>query len=278
MRTWLITGANRGLGYEIAKSALLQGDQVIATARNVKHLHEKFEGFHPRVLTLSLDVTDSTSISLAIDKGVKQFGQIDILVNNAGFGQLGPFEQISEQAVERQFQTNVFGVFAVTRAVLPIMRSQRSGHIISITSLAGLKGMGGSSIYCASKFAVEGWSEALREEVDQFGIKVSLVEPGQFRTDFLDKTSVQYADTWMDEYADYAQAQRSRLDAVSHQQLGHPEKLGAAVLALVDAKSPPTRLPLGSDAYAVLIKRSEQQRLEAQAWRELSLSTDFPSN
>lgn len=275
MKTWLITGANRGLGFEIAKAALSNGDQVVATSRNPSPLEEKFVGLQGRALVLPLDVTDKQSIESAVGEAIRCFGRIDVLVNNAGYGQLGPFEQLSEGAIERQFSTNVFGAFAVTRAVLPAMRAQRGGHIVSITSLAGLVGFGGSSMYCASKFAIEGWSESLAQELKQFGIKVTLVEPGQFRTDFLDATSVSYGDVAVEDYTTYAAEQRRTLDAVNHRQLGQPEKLGAAVVALVESQNPPVRLPAGSDAYEVLVNRARAQLSEAEAWRELSFSTDF---
>jgi NAD(P)-dependent dehydrogenase (short-subunit alcohol dehydrogenase family) len=275
MKTWLITGANRGLGFEIAKAALSIGDHVIATCRNSEQLAEKFLGLQERLLVLPLDVTDKISIESAVGKAIRHFGRIDVLVNNAGYGQLGPFEQVSEKAIARQFSTNVFGTFAVTRAVLPTMRAQHSGQIISITSLAGLVGFGGSSMYCASKFAIEGWSESLAQELKQFGIAVTVVEPGQFRTDFLDATSVAYGDIAIDDYAAYAVEQRRTLDAISHRQIGWPEKLGAAVVTLVGAELPPLRFPAGSDAYEVLVNRARTQLSDAEIWRNLSYSTDF---
>jgi len=228
MKTWFITGASRGLGREIARAALASGDQVVATARQADQLATLIEQYKDRALALPLDVTDSASIKAAIGGATQRFGRIDVLVNNAGYGQLGAFETLSEASIERQFATNVFGVFAVTRAVLPVMRTQRSGLIVSITSIAGLVGFDGSSMYCASKFAIEGWSESLNQELSQFGIKTLLIEPGQFRTDFLDGSSVSYGDIAIDDYAAFDAKFRNGLDAVSHKQAGDPAKFGQA--------------------------------------------------
>ncbi|SAI74492.1 D-beta-hydroxybutyrate dehydrogenase [Bordetella ansorpii] len=274
MKTWFITGANRGLGLEMGKAALAGGDRVVLTSRNPDALRAHFAD-EDRALAIPLDVTDAQSIEAAVATAVRHFGRIDVLVNNAGYGQLGAFEQLSEKAISRQFSTNVFGTFAVTRAVLPVMRAQRAGHVISITSIAGLVGFGGSSMYCASKFAVEGWSEALAQELKQFGIMTTLVEPGQFRTDFLDASSVRYGDVDVDDYIQYSEDKRRGLDAVSHRQLGEPRKLGAAVVALVASPNPPLRFAAGSDAYEVVENRARSQLAEAEVWRQLSMSTDF---
>ncbi|ARP84658.1 short-chain dehydrogenase/reductase [Bordetella genomosp. 8] len=274
MKTWFITGANRGLGLEIGNAALASGDRVVFTSRNADSLLGRFAG-QDRALAIPLDMTDTQSIEAAVADAVRHFGRIDVLVNNAGYGQLGAFEQLSEQAISRQFSTNVFGTFAVTRAVLPLMRAQRAGHVVSITSIAGLVGFGGSSMYCASKFAIEGWSEALAQELKQFGIVTTLVEPGQFRTDFLDASSVRYGDLEVADYVQYSEEKRRGLDAVSHRQLGEPRKLGAAIVALVASPHPPLRFAAGSDAYEVVVNRARTQLAEAESWRQLSLSTDF---
>ncbi|MBX3573567.1 MAG: SDR family oxidoreductase [Mesorhizobium sp.] len=199
MKTWFITGATRGLGLATARAALAAGDQVSATGRDTNRLRDAL-GDHPRLMVLALDVTVDAEINAAVTAATDRFGRVDVLVNNAGYGQLGAFEETSQDAIERQFETNVFGVFRVTRAVLPIMRAHRSGHVITISSMVGLVGVDGGSVYCASKFAVAGWSEALSVELARFGIHATSVHPGYFRTDFLDRSSRRLADLSIDDY------------------------------------------------------------------------------
>lgn len=275
MRTWFITGANRGLGLEIARAALEAGDSVVATARDPQQIDQVLEAFAERLHTISLDVTDRTAVEVAVNAAQERFGRIDILVNNAGYGQLGAFEEIAAETVSRQFATNVFGVFDVTRAVLPIMRAQHSGHVITISSIAGMQGFEGSSIYCATKHAVSGWSEGLAREVAPFGIKVTCVYPGRFRTDFLDGSSVRYGDVSIDDYAQTSARRRQALDADNHQQIGDPRKFAAAMLALAKAENPPVWLATGSDAYAVFDNKSAALADNLEHWKDLVLSTDF---
>lgn len=275
MRTWFITGANRGLGLEIARAALEAGDKVVATARNPKQIDEALDGFPERLHTIRLDVTDLKAVEEAVISAQAWSGRIDILVNNAGYGQLGAFEEIASETVSQQFATNVFGVFDVTRAVLPIMRAQRSGHVITISSIAGMQGFEGSSIYCATKHAVSGWSEGLAREVAPFGIKVSCVYPGRFRTDFLDGSSVRYGDLAIEDYAQASANHRRALDANNHQQIGDSAKFAVAMLALVGAEQPPVWLPTGSDAYTVFANKSAALANTIEEWKELILSTDF---
>jgi NAD(P)-dependent dehydrogenase (short-subunit alcohol dehydrogenase family) len=276
MKTWFITGASRGLGLEIARAALRSGDQVVATARRPEQVEEGLAGdADGRLLALKLDVTDQASIDAAVSGAAECFGRIDVLVNNAGYGQLGTFEQQSVADIDRQFATNVFGVFAVTRTVLPIMRAQRSGHVLTVTSIGGLVGSEAGTIYCATKFALEGWSESLGLELAQFGIKATAIEPGFFRTDFLDASSAGYGDIAIADYADYATNLRAHLDGLNHRQAGDAAKLGQAVVALAASDDPPVRFSVGSDAYDVIIGRAETNRREADKWRELSISTDI---
>lgn len=275
VKTWFITGASRGLGLEIARAALEAGDQVVATGRKPEQVEAGLAGSGERLLALKLDVTDQGSIEAAVDAASARFGSIDVLVNNAGYGQLGAFEQLSVAAIERQFATNVFGVFAVTRAVLPVMRAQRSGHILTLSSIGGLIGFDGASIYCATKFALEGWSESLSLELAQFGIKATVIEPGFFRTDFLDASSVSYDDIAIPDYADYSAKRKAGLDEINHRQAGDPVKLGKAMVFLVASQDPPVRFAVGSDAYGVVTNRAATNRAEADAWRDLSVSTDI---
>lgn len=274
MRTWIITGASRGIGLEIARAALEAGDQVVATARKPEQIEAGLAGeADGRLLALKLDVTDQASIDAAVDAASRHFGRIDVLVNNAGYGQLGVFEQQSVADIDRQFATNVFGVFAVTRTVLPVMRAQRSGLVVTVSSTGGLAGAEGGSVYCATKHALEGWSESLRIELAQFGIKTMLVEPGFFRTDFLDTSSVAYGDIAIPDYADYSASVRDYLDRMNHQQAGDPAKLGKALVSIVASDDPPVRFAASSDAYETLIRRADTNRAEAEALRELSFST-----
>jgi len=278
MKTWFITGASRGLGLEIARAALEAGDQVVATARKPEQVCAGLATFGNRLLASRLDVTDEASVETAISAALERFGRIDVLVNNAGYGQLGAFEQQSVPAINRQFATNVFGVFAVTRAVLPQMRAQRSGHVLTVSSTGGLAGAEGGSIYCATKHALEGWSESLRIELAQFGIKTTLIEPGFFRTDFLDPSSVSYGDIAIADYANYSAGVRAHLDQINHRQAGDPAKLGKAVVTLVASDDPPERFAASSDAYDILIDRALRNRTEADKWRELSMSTAIPQH
>jgi NAD(P)-dependent dehydrogenase (short-subunit alcohol dehydrogenase family) len=274
MRTWIITGANRGLGLEMAKAALNAGDQVVVTARDPESI--QLSEFEPaRVLALALDVTDPAAIARVVESTLERFGRIDILVNNAGYGQLGAFEEVGRDTIAKQFATNVFGVFDMTRDILPVMRRQRSGHVITISSIAGMEGFEGSSVYCSTKHAVSGWSEGLRKEVAPFGIKVSCVYPGRFRTDFLDTSSVRYGDKVIDDYAEKSAIRRRILESDNHKQIGDPVKFGAAILKLVDESEPPVWLATGSDAYAIFTNKSAALRDNAEAWKSVTLSTDF---
>lgn len=275
MKTWLVTGANRGLGLEIARAALAAGDSVVATARTPSQIAETLQGHGERLLPVALDVTDPVGVEVAVAQAMERFGRIDVLVNNAGYGQLGAFEEVSRDTLLRQFATNVFGVFDVTRAILPVMRRQRSGHIITISSIAGIEGFEGSSIYCATKHAVSGWSEGLAKEVAPFGIGVTCVYPGRFRTDFLDGSSVRFGGIAIDDYEDFSARRRAALDADNHLQVGNPAKFAEVILKLSQAEQPPLWLATGSDAYAVFVNKAAALRDNAEAWKEVTLSTDF---
>lgn len=276
MKTWFITGASRGIGLGIARAALESGDQVVATARKPEQVIASVAGLGSGdLLALHLDVTDQKSIQAAVDAASERFGRIDVLVNNAGYGQLGVFERQASAAIERQFATNFFGTLEVTRTVLPIMREQRSGHVFTVSSIGGLVGAEGGSIYSATKFALEGWSEGISSELKQFGIKTTLIEPGFFRTDFLDASSVSYGDIDIADYTDYSAKFKARLDAINHKQAGDPDKLGKVLVSLAALSDPPVRFAAGSDAYGILANRGDRDRAEAEKWRDLSASTDI---
>lgn len=272
MRTWFITGASRGFGALITAEVLAAGDAVVATARDPKSLEAKF-GNHPRLLATRLDVTREDQIQAAVEAAIQRFGRIDILVNNAGYGLLSAVEEASAKEVERLFATNVFGLMAVTRAVLPHMRRQRSGHVINFSSIGGYKAYPGWGVYGATKFAVEGLTEALAAELAPLGIKATVVEPGFFRTDFLDGQSLAVAEPIAD-YAATAGATRSAAVDLNHAQPGDPAKLAKAILVLADASKPPLRLPLGSDTIARIEAKNRSVAEELAAWRALAVSTD----
>ena len=269
MKTWFITGASRGFGALIMKAALAT-DTVVATARDPSSITD-----HPRLLKLPLDVTNEAQGRDAAARAVEKFGRIDVLVNNAGYGLLGAVEEASAGEVERVFRTNVFGLLNVTRAVLPYMREQRSGHIINMSSIGGYASFPGWGIYCATKFAVEGISEALSIELATLGIHATVVEPGFFRTDFLSDQSLSNTAVKMDDYADTVGKTRSFAAAVHHQQPGDPQRLAQAVVQLAAAPKPPTRLALGSDTVARIEEKHRDVVRELDLWRAVSLSTDF---
>lgn len=274
MRTWFVTGASRGFGALIAERALQNGDAVVATARNPTDVRVRL-GDHPNLLAVPLDVTHEEQAHQAVADAIKRFGRIDVLVNNAGFGLLGAVEEASAAEVERVFGTNVFGLLAVTRAVLPHMRRQRSGHVLNVSSIGGYQAYQGWGVYGATKFAVEGISEALAQEVAALGIRVTVVEPGFFRTDFLDQHSLVKTALEIDDYEGSVGAVRRFAESANHAQPGDPSKLAEAILALVNAPTPPLRLPLGSDTVARIEAKNAFVGSELAAWRELALSTDF---
>lgn len=277
MKTWFITGASRGFGALIAERALAQGDAVVATARNPASVTERF-GTHPNLLAVALDVTDETQAHAAAKAAVQRFGRIDVLLNNAGFGLLGAVEEASAAEVEAVYRTNVFGLLAVTRAVLPHMRRQRSGHVLNISSVGGYRSGAGFGVYCSTKFAVEGLTEALAEELAPLGIHATVIEPGYFRTDFLESMSLTTSPLQFDDYAQTAGAVRHAATQISRAQPGDPAKLAEVIVAFVETPKPPVRLPLGSDTVAVIeAKHASDAALLAQ-WRTVAVSTDFAAD
>ncbi len=273
-KVWFVTGSNRGIGLGIARAALEAGDRVVATARRPEQAQAALRGYGDNLLVVPLDVTRGDQIEAAVKAAKEKFGRIDVLVNVAGYGQLGWFENNTEEQIRKQFDTNLFGTMNVTRAVLPVMRQQRSGHVITISSIAGLTVTAGSSIYGSTKFALEGWMEGLAAEVKPLGISSTLVEPGYFRTDFLDPTSVSWGALNIDDYAVESKKGREGAEKVNHKQIGDPAKLGLAVVQIAAMKTPPLRFAAGSDAYDVMIKKAGELRDNAEQFRELSGSTN----
>ena len=274
MRTWFITGASRGFGILIAEQALRAGDAVIATARNPQDITDRL-GYQANLLAVRLDVTREDQANQAVAAGIKRFGRIDVLVNNAGFGVLGAVEETSAGETERLFATNVFGLLNVTRAVLPHMRAQRSGRVINISSIGGYQAYMGWGVYGSTKFAVEGITEALHQELAPLGIQATVVEPGFFRTDFLDEQSLIKTALVLPDYAETVGKMRAFAETANHAQPGDPLKFAEAILALVNAPNPPQRLALGSDTVARIEAKNRLVAQELAEWNELALSTDF---
>ncbi|MGV3577515.1 oxidoreductase [Brevundimonas sp.] len=273
-RTWFITGATRGLGVAIARAALDAGDNVVVTGRKRADLTAEHGEDSDRLLSLALDVSDLSAAQPAVDAALARFGRIDVLVNNAGYGDLSIFEESTPDDVQAQYATNVFGLMQVTRAVLPSMRAQRSGRIFNVSSIGGIVGGESGTLYCASKFAVEGFSESLAGEVARFGIQVTIVEPGFFRTDFLEPTSVKHGSVPIADYAEAAEALKTFYDARSHNQAGDPAKLGQALVTLVNAPQQPIRWAAGSDGAKMVQMKIDSLQAELDAWKHLTLSTD----
>jgi NAD(P)-dependent dehydrogenase (short-subunit alcohol dehydrogenase family) len=274
-RVWFITGCSTGFGRELAKLILERGGQAVVTARNPASLEDIVSAHADRALALPLDVTDQAQIEAAVEQAQARFGAIDVLVNNAGYGYQTSIEEGVEADIRAQFDTNVFGLAAMTRAVLPGMRQRRRGHIINITSLAGFVGFEGSGYYAASKHAVEGLSDSLGREVAPLGIKVTCVEPGPFRTDWagrsLKQTTSQIAD-----YADTVAARLATTSGYSGKQPGDPRRACEAMVKIVESDNPPKHLVLGAMALEGVRKKLNETLAEVDAWSETSLSADFP--
>jgi NAD(P)-dependent dehydrogenase (short-subunit alcohol dehydrogenase family) len=273
-RVWFITGASRGIGALIAEAALADGNAVVAAGRNVAAIVERL-GNPAALLPVALDVTDEAQAKAAVQAAIEKFGRVDVLVNNAGFGLLGAVEESADKDVRRMYDTNVFGLLNVTRAVLPTMRANRAGHVINISSVGGYRAAAGFGVYSSTKFAVEGITEALHAELKPLGIHATVVEPGYFRTDFLDASSLVVAPNVIDDYDETSGAVRRKAVQINHNQPGDPAKLAAAMIKLVDASNPPLRLPLGTDTLAAIAAKNAYVTQETEAWKNLSASTDF---
>ena len=274
MTTWLITGCSSGLGHHLARMVLDCGENAVVTARNIASVQE-FAGSYPdNALPLALDVTDHDQIRQAVQKAETRFGAVDVLVNNAGYGLRAAVEEAVEADTEKLFATNFFGPVALIKAVLPGMRSRRRGVIVNLSSIAGRGAAPGSGYYAASKFAIEGLSDALRKEVGPLGIKVIVVEPGAFRTDFAGRSLTQ-SGTAVADYAATAGPRRKENDKTHGTQPGDPTKAAKAIFEAVIEPNAPFRLLLGSDAIKFVRGELDAQRKELDAWEALSLSTDF---
>lgn len=274
-KVWLITGAGSGIGLEIAKAALADGNKVVATGRDANKVSNALDNTTDNLLVVQMDVTNPNEINTGINSAIEKFGAIDILVNNAGNFYAGFFEELSQNQVERQIATNLFGPMNVTRAVLPFMRKNKSGHIISISSTAALVGYELCSAYAASKFGVEGWMESLQLEVSPFGINTTIVEPGFFRTNLLEPSSTIWSEVQLEDYADRIAALRPFWESMSGTQGGDPAKLAAALLKITSESTPPKRWMAGADSIAEAERKAKELLEQANAFRELSSSLSY---
>jgi NAD(P)-dependent dehydrogenase (short-subunit alcohol dehydrogenase family) len=268
-KVWFVTGAGRGMGVDIAKAALAAGDAVVATGRNPERVSAAL-GAHDDLLVVKLDVTNPTDAQAAVAAAVERFGRIDVLVNNAGNFYAGFFEELRPQDFRAQVETTLFGPINVTQAVLPVLRAQRSGLVVAISSTAGIVGQEFCTAYAAAKFGVEGWIESLTPEVAPFGIHTMLVEPGFFRTELLTPESTNYAEPSIDDYAERTNQTVAAWNAMNGQQGGDPAKLANALVQLASQDEPPLRFVAGADAIATVEQKAKDLLAQADAYRELS--------
>ena len=272
---WFITGCSTGFGRELARLVLERGWRAVVTARDRSRVADLLEGAGERALALSLDVADQGQIAAAVAATEARFGAVDVLVNNAGYGYQAAIEEGEETEIRAQFDANVFGLFALTRAVLPGMRARRSGHVLNVTSVAGLVGFPGSGYYAASKHAVEGWSDSLAAEVAPLGIRVTCIEPGPFRTDWAGR-SLRQTPNRIPDYADTAGARLRSTAEISGRQAGDPVRAAQAMIAVTEHDSPPRHLVLGAFGVDAVTRKLRASLAEIEAWRETGLATDFP--
>jgi NAD(P)-dependent dehydrogenase (short-subunit alcohol dehydrogenase family) len=272
-KVWLVTGSSRGLGRNLAQAVLDSGHRLVATARKVEQLTDFKVKYQDRVRIVAVDVTDPAAARQAVDTAVASFGRLDVLVNNAGYGNFASIEDVTDEDFRAQLETNFFGVMNVTRAALPLLREQRSGHIIQISSIGGRLGAPGLSAYQSAKWAVEGFSEVLSKEVGPLGIKVTIIEPGGFRTDWAG--SSMRVEEVREEYQSTVGVLARYNRESNGQQAGDPAKAAKVILQVAELSEPPLRLLLGSDAVYLARLITEQRAAEDDKWKELSLSTDF---
>ncbi|QSV15866.1 SDR family oxidoreductase [Photobacterium ganghwense] len=274
-RIWFVTGTTRGMGTAIVKAALDQGDKVVATGRNIARLRKLFANVPTdRIEFLELDFASEPQAQSAVNEAVKCFGRIDVLVNNAGYCLLGRFEEATAQQIEAQFATNLFGMANVLRAVLPVMRRQASGRIFNTSSIAGVKAVANATFYSASKYAVEGMTLALADEVAPLGIQVTAIEPGFFRTEFLNDQSAEYGQNHIDDYEPYGNT-RDRLAAADGQQQGDPAKLAQVIVQVANLEKQPRQLLIGNDAIDFVMPSLEARIAETHEFASLTQSTDL---
>ena len=273
---WFITGCSTGFGLELARLVLARGWRAVLTARKPEALSSLAAEYQDTALALKLDVTSAADIGQAVTEAEARFGQVDVLVNNAGYGYLAAIEEGEEEGIRAQFETNVFGLLALTKRVLPAMRKRRGGHIVNFSSIGGLCAFAATGYYHATKFAVEALSESLSIEVAPLGIKVTIVEPGPFRTDWGGRSIIE-SKTIIEDYAQTAGKRRESTRANSGKQVGDPVRGAEAVIAAVESPESPLRLLLGAPALDLAYKRLDTLRANFDAWKETTLSADYPT-
>ena len=274
-KVWLITGCSTGFGRELAKEALLQGNKVVVTARKPEDVQDIADGYGDRAIVVQLDVTIAEQIELAVEEALAHFGRIDVLVNNAGIGYFGAIEESEDDEVRRMFEINVFGLANMTKAVLPVMRKQRSGHIVNIASIGGLVGFPAVGFYNATKFAVDGLSESLAKETAPLGIKVTVVAPSGFRTDWAGR-SANNSKIVIEDYAATAGKNKDDIRGYSGNQPGDPVRAAKAIIKAVEAENPPLRLLLGAGALRGARNKIKELQRDIDAWEETTLNADSP--
>lgn len=275
-KVWFVTGASKGLGLTLVKRLLNEGHSVVATSRNLYELKTAVNSESESFLPLEMDLINEVNVAESIKKAVEQFGKIDVIVNNAGYGQLGTLEELTDEESRKNFDTNVFGSLNVIRKAMPYLRAQKSGHVINIASIGGLSGdFPGWGIYCATKFAVVGFTESLAAEVKEFGINATVVYPGYFRTDFLTGGSLRTPKNEIDAYKTAREVQAAHEEEINGNQPGDPEKAATAMMNLASMEKPPVHLVLGSDAFQMAGNKLETLKNEISDFKTLSISTDY---
>jgi NAD(P)-dependent dehydrogenase (short-subunit alcohol dehydrogenase family) len=273
-KIWFVTGASKGLGLALIKRLLNKGYKVAATSRNLSDLNKAVGAHSDQFLPLAVNLTNEESVQEAVELTVKTFGKIDVIVNNAGYGLLGGIEELTDREARDNFEVNVFGSLNVIRKVLPYLRAQKSGHILNVSSIGGFTGaFAGGGIYCATKFAVNGFSETLSAEVAPFGIKVTIVQPGYFRTNFLSAGSLAVPENQIADYQNVRDAINFHQNDMDQQQAGDPEKAAAAMISITTEANPPLNLFLGEDAYGLAEQKLAFVKNELETWKDLTLST-----
>jgi len=275
-KVWFVTGASKGLGLTLVKKLLTEGYSVAATSRNVAELEKVISAENSDFLPLEVDLVNENSVSEAISKTVEKFGKLDVIVNNAGYGQLGTLEELTDKESRQNFDTNVFGSLNIIRQSTPYLRAQKNGLVINIASIGGLSGdFPGWGIYCATKFAVVGFTEALAAEAKEFGVNATVVYPGYFRTDFLTGGSLRTPENEIDAYATARQIQKAHEQDINGNQPGDPEKAAVALIELAVMENPPVHLVLGSDAFQMANNKLSTLQNEISDFKTLSISTDY---
>jgi len=275
-KVWFVTGASKGLGLCLVKKLLANGYKVVATTRNTQSLIDEIGEVSETFLPLEVSLTDNNNVKTTIEKSIAHFGKIDVVVNNAGYGQIGTLEELSDEETRKNFDINVFGALNVIRNVMPHLRQQKSGNIFNVASVGGFLGnFAGWGVYCSTKFAMAGFTEALAEEAKEFGIKASVVYPGYFRTDFLKQGSLSLPKNPIQDYEAARKSEKMHIDSINGNQPNDPEKAADVLIAISKEENPPVHLLLGKDAYDLLQTKTDIITKDAEQWKEYSLSTVF---